>query len=67
MVAVYHDRADLDMDINACFLRLVLETRDHAHVEEIKGPDRRRLQAGGQGLRDMRCHSSDKSVPFRTC
>jgi len=36
VVAVYHDRADLDTDITACYLRLVLETRDHAHVEEIK-------------------------------
>ena len=36
VVSVYHDRADLDTDINACYLRLVLETRDHAHVEQIK-------------------------------
>ena len=28
--------ADLDMDINACYLHLVMETRDHDHVEEIK-------------------------------
>lgn len=36
VVAVHHDRADLDMDINACYLHLVMETRDHTHVEEIK-------------------------------
>lgn len=36
VVAVYHDRADLDMDINACYLRLVLETRDHEHVAQIE-------------------------------
>ena len=36
VVAVYHDRADLDTDITACYLRLMLETRDHDHVEEIK-------------------------------
>jgi threonine dehydratase len=36
VVAVYHDRADLNMDINACYLRLVLETRDHAHVAAIE-------------------------------
>lgn len=36
VVAVHHDRADLDMDINACYLRLVMETRDHEHVAEIK-------------------------------
>lgn len=36
VVAVHHDRADLDMDVNACYLHLVMETRDHAHVNEIK-------------------------------
>lgn len=36
VVAVYHDRADLNTAITACYLRLVLETRDHAHVEKIK-------------------------------
>ena len=36
VVAVYHDRADLDTDITACYLRLAIETRDHAHVEQIK-------------------------------
>ncbi len=36
VVAVYHDRADLDTDITACYLRLALETRDYAHVEQIK-------------------------------
>ncbi len=36
VVAVYHDRADLDTDITACYLRLMLETRDYDHVEQIK-------------------------------
>ena len=36
VVAVYHDRADLDTDINACYLRLMLETRDYDHVAQIK-------------------------------
>ena len=36
VVGVYHDRADLDTAITACNLRLMLETRDFAHVEEIK-------------------------------
>lgn len=36
VVSVYHDRADLDTDITACYLRLGLETRDHEHVERIK-------------------------------
>ncbi len=46
VVAVYHDRADLDTDITACYLRLVLETRDHAHVDEIKAA----LSAAGYRL-----------------
>ncbi len=36
VVEVHHGRTDLDMDINGCFLRLVLETRDHEHVAQIK-------------------------------
>lgn len=36
VISVNHDRADLNMDINACFLRISMETRNHAHVEEIK-------------------------------
>lgn len=36
VVGVYHDRADLDTAITACNLRLMLETRDFEHVEQIK-------------------------------
>ncbi|MCI8600648.1 MAG: threonine ammonia-lyase [Oscillospiraceae bacterium] len=36
VVSVRHDRSDEDMDINSCFLRLGMETRDRDHVEEIK-------------------------------
>lgn len=36
VVSIHHDRADLDMDINACYLHIVMETRDHAHVAEIR-------------------------------
>lgn len=36
VVSINHDRADLDMDINGCFLHIVLEARDHAHVREIE-------------------------------
>ena len=36
VVSVQHERSDVNMDINSCFLRLRMETRDHAHVEEIK-------------------------------
>lgn len=36
VIAVNHDRADLNTDINSCYLRLSLETRNHEHVEKIK-------------------------------
>ncbi|MDD6032677.1 MAG: pyridoxal-phosphate dependent enzyme, partial [Oscillospiraceae bacterium] len=36
VVSVRHDRSDENMDINSCFLRLGMETRNRAHVEEIK-------------------------------
>ncbi len=36
VVGVYHDRAALETAVTACYLRLVLETRDHQHVKEIK-------------------------------
>ncbi len=36
VVSIYHDRADVDMDINACFLRISMETRNHEHVKQIE-------------------------------
>ena len=36
VVAIHHDRADESMDINACYLHIVMETRDYAHIEQIK-------------------------------
>lgn len=36
VVAVHHDRGDENMAINSCYLTLQLETRDFAHIEEIK-------------------------------
>ena len=36
VVAVSHDRADLNTDINSCYLRLSLETRNHEHISKIK-------------------------------
>ena len=36
VVSINHDRADLNMDINSCFLRISMETRNHEHVEQIK-------------------------------
>lgn len=36
IVAVHHDRASEGSDINACMLRIVMETKDYAHIESIK-------------------------------
>ncbi len=36
MVSIHHERASEGSDINGCYLRVVLETRDFAHIQEIK-------------------------------
>ena len=36
VISVAHDRADLSSDINACYLRISMETRNHEHADEIK-------------------------------
>jgi threonine dehydratase len=36
VVSVHHDRASEGSDVNACTLRICLETRDHAHCEQIR-------------------------------
>ncbi|HIY11860.1 MAG TPA: threonine ammonia-lyase [Candidatus Anaerofilum excrementigallinarum] len=36
VVQVYHDHADPNMAINSCYLRIGLETRDHAQVQQIR-------------------------------
>ena len=36
VVGVFHDRTELDADSTGCYLRLVLETRDEAHVCQIR-------------------------------
>lgn len=36
VVAVHHDRASEGSDINACCLHIVMETRDHEHIQEIR-------------------------------
>lgn len=36
VVAVHHDRADVNMAITSCFLKIALETRDHDQINEIK-------------------------------
>ncbi len=35
VISVHHERASETMDINGCYLRIVLETRNHAHITEI--------------------------------
>ena len=36
VISVHHDRADTNMAITSCFLKLGLETRNMAQIEEIK-------------------------------
>ena len=35
VISVHHERASETRDINGCFLRLVLETRNYEHIESI--------------------------------
>lgn len=35
VVAVDYDNGDPDMDINSCFLKITMETKDHEHIEAI--------------------------------
>lgn len=36
IISVHHERASEGSDINGCYLRIVLETKNYAHIEEIK-------------------------------
>lgn len=36
VISIHHERANEGSDINGCYLRIVLETRNYAHIEEIK-------------------------------
>ncbi len=36
VVSVHHDRSDANMAITSCFLKLGLETRDHAQIVQIQ-------------------------------
>jgi len=36
VVSVHHERASETTDINGCFLRLAIETRNYDHIEQIK-------------------------------
>ena len=35
VISVHHERASETTDINGCYLRLVLETRNAAHIKQI--------------------------------
>ncbi len=36
VISVHHERANEGSDVNGCYLRIVLETRNYQHIEEIK-------------------------------
>ena len=36
VISVHHERANEGSDVNGCYLRIVLETKNFAHIEEIK-------------------------------
>ena len=36
VIAVHHDKAEPNMAINACLLKITMETRNFEHIEEIK-------------------------------
>lgn len=35
VISIHHERANEGRDVNGCFLRMVLETKDQAHINEI--------------------------------
>ena len=36
VISVHHERANEGSDVNGCYLRIVLETKNFEHIEEIK-------------------------------
>jgi threonine dehydratase len=42
VTTVHHERSNSGLDINGCYMRIELETRNHAHIEQIR-----------QGLKDF--------------
>ncbi len=36
VISIHHERANEGSDVNGCYLRIVLETRNYQHIEEIK-------------------------------
>ncbi len=49
VISIHHERASEGTDINGCFLRVVLETRNYEHIEAI----RRALTDAGFCIRDF--------------
>ena len=36
VISIHHERANEGSDINGCFLWITMETRDYAHIQEIR-------------------------------
>ena len=36
VTSVHHERANEGSDVNGCYLRIVLETRNYQHIQDIK-------------------------------
>jgi len=36
VISIHHERANEGSDVNGCFLRITLESRDYAHIQEIR-------------------------------
>ena len=51
VISVHHERAGKTTDINACYLQVVLETRNQEHIDKI----RQELVRSGYGRNSGRC------------
>ena len=36
VISIHHERANEGADVNGCYLRLLLETKNYEHIEEIR-------------------------------
>lgn len=36
VISIHHERANEGSNVNGCFLRITMETRDYAHIQEIR-------------------------------
>jgi threonine dehydratase len=36
VISIHHERASEGMDVTGCYLRIVLETRNHEHIRQIE-------------------------------